>query len=121
MTGPLAVKSSLPTFTRHKDGSSVPVQEHVARLAKLAQSSGLDGVVCSAQEVELIRGACGSEFLTVTPGIRPEGSQQGDQRRVMTPLQAKDAGVDYMVIGRPVTQSEQPKMVCELMFSKLLK
>ncbi len=102
-------------------GINVPVQEHVARLAKLAQSSGLDGVVCSAQEVELIRGACGSEFLTVTPGIRPEGSQQGDQRRVMTPLQAKDAGVDYMVIGRPVTQSEQPKMVCELMFSKLLK
>lgn len=94
-------------------GIDVTLQQQVERLAKLTQSSGLDGVVCSAQEVALIREACGSEFLTVTPGIRPEGSEQADQRRVMTPLQARKAGVSYMVIGRPVTQSDIPKNICK--------
>ena len=98
-------------------GIDVTPQQQVERLAKLTQSSGLDGVVCSAQEVILIRETCGADFLTVTPGIRPEGSEQGDQRRVMTPLQAKEAGVDYMVIGRPVTQSESPIEMCRSMLS----
>ena len=79
--------------------------EQVERLAKLTQTSGLDGVVCSAREVALIREICGKDFLTVTPGIRPEGSDVGDQKRVMTPKQAIDAGVDYMVIGRPITHA----------------
>jgi len=80
----------------------------VERLAKLTQASGLDGVVCSAREVGLIRDVCGQGFLTVTPGIRPEGSDVGDQKRIMTPKQAVDAGVDYMVIGRPVTKHQVP-------------
>lgn len=91
----------------------------VERLAKLAQGSGLDGVVCSAQEVGLLRTACGPEFLTVTPGIRPADSEQGDQRRVMTPEQAQAAGVSYMVIGRPITQAVNPALACEQILNTL--
>ena len=75
----------------------------VQYLAKLAQDSGLDGVVCSAQEAALLRAQLGDEFLLVTPGIRPEGSDKGDQSRVMTPSQAKQAGVSYVVVVLPIT------------------
>ena len=85
--------------------------EQVQYLAKIAQSSGLDGVVCSAQEAVLLRAQLGDEFLLVTPGIRPEGSEQGDQARVMTPSQAKQAGVSYVVVGRPITQASDPQVV----------
>ncbi len=85
-------------------GLDVEPMVQVERLAKLTQASGLDGVVCSAREVGLIRDVCGTDFLTVTPGIRPDGSEIDDQKRVMTPKQAVEAGVDYMVIGRPITQ-----------------
>ena len=80
----------------------------VQRLAKLAADSGLDGVVCSAQEAKALRETRGSDFLLVTPGIRPVSRDAGDQRRVMTPEQAKADGVSYMVIGRPVTQATDP-------------
>ena len=85
--------------------------EQVQYLAKLAQDSGLDGVVCSAQEAALLRAQLGDEFLLVTPGIRPEGSDKGDQSRVMTPRQAKQAGVSYVVVGRPITQAAEPQAV----------
>lgn len=85
--------------------------EQVQYLAKLAQDSGLDGVVCSAQEAALLRVQLGDEFLLVTPGIRPEGSDKGDQSRVMTPRQAKQAGVSYVVVGRPITQAAEPQAV----------
>ena len=78
------------------------------RLAKLAQASGLDGVVCSAQEARLLRRACGIGFCLVTPGIRPAQDAKGDQQRVMTPAAAGAAGADYLVIGRPVTQAPDP-------------
>lgn len=80
----------------------------VEKLAKMAADNGLDGVVCSAQEVAMIKQLCGQNFLTVTPGIRPKGSEQGDQQRVLTPEQAIDQGADYLVIGRPITQSANP-------------
>ena len=83
-------------------------QEQVLYLAKLAQESGLDGVVCSAQEAELLKSQLGSEFKLVTPGIRPAGSDAGDQKRIMTPEKAIKAGSDYLVIGRPITQAEDP-------------
>jgi len=89
-------------------GLDIEPMVQVERLAKLTQTSGLDGVVCSAREVGLIRDVCGPDFLTVTPGIRPEGSDIGDQKRVMTPKQAVDVGVDYIVIGRPITQVAIP-------------
>lgn len=84
-----------------------PVQQ-VMRLAGLTADCGLHGVVCSAQEAALLRRARGEEFLLVTPGIRPVSSEAGDQRRIMTPEQARVAGVSYMVIGRPITQATDP-------------
>ncbi|MFQ3190649.1 MAG: orotidine-5'-phosphate decarboxylase, partial [Paraglaciecola sp.] len=78
----------------------------------LSKQSGMDGVVSSAQEIGLIKELCGKDFLTVTPGIRPVGSAAGDQRRIMTPQQAVNAGGDYMVIGRPITQTENPEQAC---------
>jgi len=89
-------------------GLDISPQQQVERLAKLTQQSGLDGVVCSAQEAQSLKQLCGNDFQLVTPGIRPSFAQQGDQRRVMTPKQAMDSGVDYMVIGRPITQAKDP-------------
>lgn len=83
------------------------------RLAKLAQASGLDGVVCSAQEAGLIKRECGAQFRLVTPGIRPAGGNVNDQQRVMTPALAVEAGSDYLVIGRPVTQAADPLAVLD--------
>lgn len=81
------------------------------KLATLAQSSGLDGVVCSAQEASEMRQKLGEQFLLVSPGIRPAGSRADDQRRIMTPVDALKAGSDYLVIGRPITQSDNPLSV----------
>ncbi|MBY5925438.1 MULTISPECIES: orotidine-5'-phosphate decarboxylase [unclassified Halomonas] len=89
-------------------GVSSPLDEHVEHLAKLAKDSGMDGVVCSAQEAARLKAACGDDFLKVTPGIRPSFAQAGDQRRIMTPRQAMDAGSTHLVVGRPVTQAEDP-------------
>lgn len=91
---------------------------HVERLAQLAQQSGMHGVVCSAREATRLREICGEAFCLVTPGIRPVGSASDDQRRIMTPPQAQAAGVNYMVIGRPITQSQSPaKAVDEILHS----
>ncbi|HIF9447605.1 TPA: orotidine-5'-phosphate decarboxylase [Photobacterium damselae] len=92
-------------------GISRSPQEQVMNLATLTKNSGLDGVVCSAQEASLLKSNLGQEFKLVTPGIRPAGSATGDQRRVMTPVEAIAAGSDYLVIGRPITQAENPAQV----------
>ncbi|ELW9440492.1 orotidine-5'-phosphate decarboxylase [Pluralibacter gergoviae] len=89
-------------------GVTLSPAEYALRLAALTQRCGLDGVVCSAQEAVRMKQERGQAFRLVTPGIRPAGSEAGDQRRIMTPRDAKAAGVDYMVIGRPVTQSADP-------------
>ena len=89
-------------------GIDVTPAEMVLRLAKLAQDSGLDGVVCSAQEAALLRKQCGNEFCLVTPGIRPAQASRDDQSRVMTPLAALQAGSSYLVIGRPITKAADP-------------
>ena len=83
-------------------------REHAARLAGLAKASGLDGVVCSPDDLGDIRTACGSRFLTVVPGIRPAGSPLGDQKRIATPESARSAGADILVIGRPITAAPDP-------------
>ncbi|WP_038125900.1 orotidine-5'-phosphate decarboxylase [Thiomicrospira pelophila] len=89
-------------------GLSGSIQDNVVRLAKLAQSSGADGVVCSAQEATELRKHVSKDFCLVTPGIRPAGSKTDDQKRIMTPVEAVQAGSDYLVIGRPITQSSDP-------------
>ncbi|EHJ53245.1 orotidine-5'-phosphate decarboxylase [Streptococcus macacae] len=82
--------------------------DSVLHYAKKTKEAGLDGVVCSAREVEVIKRATSSDFICLTPGIRPEGSASGDQKRVMTPEQARQIGSDYIVIGRPITQAPDP-------------
>lgn len=82
--------------------------ENATRLAALARDAGCSGVVCSAHEVGDLKSFFGDDFLTLTPGIRPAGSAHGDQKRVMTPAQAVAAGADYLVVGRPITQAEDP-------------
>jgi orotidine-5'-phosphate decarboxylase len=84
------------------------VADSVKRLALLARDAKADGVVASPHEVALIREACGRDFLIVTPGIRPAGSQAGDQARAATPAAARAAGADYVVVGRPVTEAADP-------------
>lgn len=88
----------------YRDKSAAQVE----RMAKLAQSCALDGVVCSAHEIELLRGACGDDFALMVPGIRPAGSDAGDQKRIMTPKDALDKGASHLVIGRPITQADDP-------------
>lgn len=92
-------------------GINTPIMEHVKKLAILTKESGLDGVVSSAQEVNLIKRACGDQFITVTPGIRLTDDANDDQSRVMTPEQAINEGSDYLVVGRPITQSLNPELV----------
>jgi len=82
--------------------------ESVRRLAQLAKEAGADGVVVSPQEVATVREACGSDFLIVTPGIRPAGAALGDQARAATPAAALAAGADYLVVGRPITEAADP-------------
>lgn len=111
-TPPLLIAVTVLTSMDADDLMGVGVEEapeyQVDRLASLAKHSGLDGIVCSAQEAKHIKGLCGGSFLTITPGIRPVGSDTGDQRRIMTPEMAIANGSDYLVIGRPITLAINP-------------
>ena len=104
----VTVLTSMEDLDLLQIGINASPMEQVLRLAHLTQRAGLDGVVCSPQEVEILRNACGEEFKLVTPGIRPTGADFGDQRRVMTPAAAIRAGSDYLVIGRPITKANNP-------------
>ena len=104
----VTVLTSLDASDLESMGVQGAVPAHVVRLAGMAQEAGLAGVVCSAQEVRDIRGACGDSFMLVTPGIRPAGQQAGDQKRVMTPGDAVRAGIDHIVVGRPITGADNP-------------
>ena len=90
-------------------GVNDPAERQVMRLAKLAQSCGLDGVVCSAREAATLRAACGPDFKLVTPGIRLADAKDDDQARIATPESAIRAGADYLVIGRPITRATDPR------------
>lgn len=93
----------------YKDGLSDRVQQ----MALLTQQAQLAGVVCSAHEISIVREVCGDEFALMVPGIRPKGSDKGDQKRTMTPKQALDAGASHLVIGRPITQANDPAKAAE--------
>jgi len=110
---PMVVGVTILTCLDNKDMGEIGYRQEAAaqalQLAKLAKSSGLDGIVCSPHEVAAIRKECGKDFVLVVPGIRPAGSDKGDQKRVMTPKEAMDAGASYLVIGRPITEAPDPK------------
>lgn len=101
-------------------GIAGSVEDAVIRYATLAKSAGLNGVVASPQEVQLIKAACGAEFKTVTPGIRPAGAALNDQSRIMTPSEALAQGTDYMVIGRPITGAADPRAAIESIIEELV-
>lgn len=114
---PLLIAVTVLTSMSQEDlaelGISLTPAEQAIRLAHLTKSSGLDGVVCSAQEAPQMREQLGRDFLLVSPGIRPAGSASDDQRRIMTPTDALRAGSSYLVIGRPITQAEDPLAVLQ--------
>lgn len=101
----VTVLTSLDSEELHSIGFTGTPVENAVRLARLAQSSGLRGVVASPLEIAPIRDACGSDFVILTPGIRPAGADAGDQRRTMTPRDAIAAGASYIVVGRPITEA----------------
>ena len=121
---PLLIGVTVLTSMEQSDlagiGLDVAPQDQVIRLAALTKNSGLDGVVCSAQEATMLKKELGKEFKLVTPGIRPTGSAVGDQKRIMTPSDAIYAGSDYLVIGRPITQAENPAQVLTAINQDLL-
>jgi len=90
-----------------------PIDKVVMHYAQNAKKAGLDGVVCSPLEAEKVHNTCGKEFITVTPGVRFADGDVGDQKRVMTPAQAKEIGSDYIVVGRPITAAEDPVVAYE--------
>ncbi|TCK03034.1 orotidine-5'-phosphate decarboxylase [Marinobacterium mangrovicola] len=100
-------------------GLDIEPLEQVRRLAKLTKDSGLDGVVCSAQEAQMLREEIVGDFDLVTPGIRPAWAAAGDQRRILTPVDAIRAGSSYLVVGRPITQSEDPARAVEAVLSEV--
>ena len=112
---PLLIAVTVLTSMAEEDllqvGINVSPAEQVRRLAALTKESGLDGVVCSPREVSDLCQQLGKDFILVTPGIRPVGSDTGDQRRIMTPREAMQAGSHYLVIGRPITQADDPVSV----------
>ena len=104
----VTILTSLDAAALAEVGLSGTPREAALRLALLAKAAGLDGVVCSPEEIEAIRAACGPEFLLVVPGIRPAGSAAADQKRIATPAAAARAGADLLVIGRPITGAANP-------------
>ncbi len=113
MERPFVLGVTLLTSLDDKDlkgfGVDIKSQDYVLNLACLAKKAGLDGVVCSPYEVERIRSECGDNFIILTPGVRPSQSSSNDQKRVLTPKVALENGADFIVIGRPITQSEDPE------------
>lgn len=107
----VTVLTSLTQNHMHMYGDKVKLHDQVKRFADIAQSSGLDGVVCSPLEIELIREECGRDFLLIVPGIRPTGIKTDDQQRIMDPKSALYKGADYLVVGRPITKAENPAQV----------
>lgn len=105
----VTVLTSLSNEDLQDIGCNMTTEELAIKRAKLAKESGIDGVVCSAKEVDKIVEACGKDFVTVCPGIRPASASAGDQKRIVTPAQAIRNGAQYLVVGRPITQSENPK------------
>lgn len=123
---PLIVAVTVLTSMDQRDLSTVagrtttPV-EQVRHLALLARESGVDGVVCSAQEIPMLREACGPDFKLIVPGIRPSWAVTDDQKRIATPSKALQDGADYLVIGRPITTAEHPSTAAKKIVAEILE
>ena len=120
---PITLAVTILTSSSEEDlrqvGIDLPVTQMVPRLAALAQTSGLHGVVASAQELPLIRQACGEDFIVVTPGVRPATALRDDQQRVMTPGEAIAAGSDYLVVGRPISKADDPVLAARSIVAEM--
>ncbi len=116
----VTVLTSIGLSDLNEIGISTDPADQVMRLAKLSHDAGMDGLVCSAQETPILRQEFGSDFVLVTPGIRPTGSDVGDQKRTMTPLEAIHSGASFLVIGRPINQAKCPRQVFDSIDYELL-
>jgi orotidine-5'-phosphate decarboxylase len=120
---PLLIAVTVLTSMEQTDltelGITRSVAEQVSHLASLTKQAGLDGVVCSAQEAALLKQQCGRDFCLVTPGIRPAFAGSDDQKRVMTPSEALAVGVDYLVIGRPITKAANPLQALQAIYQEI--
>ncbi|MCJ2080401.1 orotidine-5'-phosphate decarboxylase [Methylobacterium sp. J-090] len=115
----VTVLTSYDEADAREAGYALPVADLVAQRARQADEAGIDGIVCSAVEAVSVRGVVGSSRLIVTPGIRPAGSGLGDQKRVMTPGEAKLAGIDHVVVGRPITGAADPRAVAQAIVAEM--
>ena len=115
----VTILTSLAAEDLDELGIAGPPESAVLRMARLAQSEGLDGVVASAKEVSALRRECGPDFVIVTPGIRPAGAAANDQSRTATPKSALDAGADYLVIGRPITAAPDPATAAKAILEEM--
>lgn len=115
----VTVLTSLDEGDLSAAGVSGSTTDQVRRLAGNAQEAGLDGVVCSPLEVDLLRAECGPDFKLIVPGIRPQGAAIGDQKRVLGPAEALSKGADVLVIGRPITQANHPQQAAEAIFDEI--
>jgi orotidine-5'-phosphate decarboxylase len=103
----------------HEAGYRHNVPDLVAARARQAQELGIDGIVCSPEETTALRGIIAPQMCLVTPGVRPAGTNLGDQKRIMTPARAISAGADYLVVGRPITEAADPKAVAEIIVADI--
>jgi orotidine-5'-phosphate decarboxylase len=115
----VTILTSATVETLRQVGIEHSIQDMVVRLAILAKSSGMDGVVASPLEIEVIRSACGPDFLIVTPGVRPLYASRNDQKRIMSPSEAVQAGADFLVIGRPIAAADDPAHAAELISDEI--
>jgi len=115
----VTVLTSMNDSALHEVGVDDTAGDQVLRLANLTHASGLDGVVCSAHEIKLLRNALPKNFVLMVPGIRPEGSDAGDQKRIMTPKEAVSAGATHLVIGRPITKAKDPQAAARDIYASI--
>jgi orotidine-5'-phosphate decarboxylase len=115
------VLTSMDASDLNETGVHGAPADQVMRLATLARDAGMDGVVCSAHEIEPLRKALGPGFMLVVPGIRPAGADTGDQKRIMTPAEALKHGADWLVIGRPITGAADPASAARAIHDELLR
>lgn len=115
----VTVLTSYDEADAREAGYALPVAEMVAKRSGQAREIGIDGIVCSAAEAVSVRGIVGPDRLIVTPGIRPAGSAPGDQKRVLTPGEARRAGIDHVVVGRPITGAADPRAVARAIVGEM--